>query len=164
VAAQCPSVKRIACESTFSATGLMLHYTLRWSSLYLPDRIMKLFPVWHLRATMRVVQWISQVRRRCRYTNLESWLPRLRTRPVLLIAGEADTYVAPAISRDLCRRMQPACNGVWVVPDAKHNMARQVAPDSYDRMLASFFAAPAGATPIEIGLGQPQDASKAPCL
>lgn len=139
-AARSPDVRCVACESAFSTTSLMLHFTLRWSSWYVPQWVMRPIPTWHLRNTLRCVQWISGLRKGCRYTNLERWLPRLRDRPVLMIAGEADTYVLPEITRALCERMRPGCRDLWVVPGAKHNLARQADPEAYDRRLASFFA------------------------
>ena len=140
-AARTPEVRCVACESAFSTTSLMLHFTLRWSSMYVPNWVMRPIPIWHLRNTLRVVQWISGLRRGCRYTNLERWLPLLHDRPVLMIAGQADTYVLPEMTRTLCERIPAGCRQFWAVPGAKHNMARQADPNAYDRRLAGFFAA-----------------------
>lgn len=139
-AARCPDARCIACESTFSTMSLMTHYTLRWASLYVPDWVMRPIPGWHLTTTLHVVQWLSQLRRRCRYTNLERLLSRLRDRPVWLIAGKRDSYVPPEIARMLCVRIGAACQGVWVVPKAKHNGSRPVEPQLYDRRLGEFFS------------------------
>ena len=137
-AARTPGIRLVASEGAYSTTSLMVRFTLRLSSMYIPDWSMRPIPLWHLRNTLRMVQWIGGLRRRCRYTNLERWLPRLCNRGVLVIAGEADAYVLPEMSRQLCGRMGPACT-LWEVPGAKHNMARQTNPDEYDRRLAEFF-------------------------
>lgn len=139
-AARCRQVRCIACEGVFSTDGLMLHYTLRWASLYAPHWLLRLFPIWHIRWTLQITRLLSRLRKRCRWTNLERRLLRLRDRPVLMIAGARDTYVPPEITQSLCRRIGRSCRSVWIVPDAKHNMAREVAPAEYDHRLVEFFS------------------------
>ena len=97
-------------------------------------------PMWHLKMTLNLARRISQLRRRCRYTNLERLLPRLAKKHVLLITGARDTYVSPEISEQMRRRIGEDCRPVWTVPKAKHNMARQVVPEAYDQTLVDFFS------------------------
>ena len=148
-AARSADVRCVACEGAFTTESMMLHFTLRWARLYIPDWILWLLPEWHVRQTLAMVRWVSQSRRNCRYTHVERWLPKLRTRPVLLIAGGRDTYVDPGIAEEIGRRIAGAETDLWVVPEAKHNLAREIAPGEYDRRLIAFFgrlaAAPTGA-------------------
>lgn len=148
-AGRSPNVRCVACEGAFSTHSLFLHYTLRWASLYVPGWILRLVPVWHLRLTLVLACRLSQFRRRCRYAHLERLLPKLRHTPVLMIAGGRDTYVLPEITEELCRRIGPGCRGVWVVPRAKHNMARQVDALEYDRRLVEFFSQAVQAPHVE---------------
>ncbi len=133
-------VRCIACEGAFSTAGLLLHFTLRWASLYIPSWVLKPIPFWHIRITLAITQWLSQKRRGCRYTNLERWLPGLRDRPVLMIAGSRDTYVHPEISSMLFNRIGRDHATLWMVEGAKHNVARQVDPEAYDNRLVDFFS------------------------
>ena len=138
-AAKCPDVRAVACEGAFSTRTLRMHFALRWASLYIPEWVLKPVPMWHIRLTLNVAQWLSQKRRRCRYTKLERLLPRWRPRRVLMIAGGRDTYVHPDIAKTLCRCIGHAGAAVWIVDDAKHNRARQVVPEEYDNRLVEFF-------------------------
>lgn len=157
-AARRGEVQCVACEGVASAESLMLHYTLRWASLYAPEWVMRVFPVWHVRMTLQVTRWISQIRRRCRYTTLERRLSRLRRTPVFMITGGADTYVPPEIPQSLCQKIGPSCRGVWVVRRAKHNAAREVSADEYDARLLQFFSclSQPGRTPDQTRSGQLQ--------
>jgi pimeloyl-ACP methyl ester carboxylesterase len=138
-AARSPSVRAVAVEGAFSTDAMMVFYTYRWAELYVPRWVIRLAPEWHLAATMRFARRISQLRRGVRYCVLERWLPQLAGRPVLLVTGEKDSYVAPVIAERLRRQIGPSCRPLWVVPDAKHNQARLADPDGYDRQLRAFF-------------------------
>lgn len=138
-AARTPGVQAVAAEGAFSTDGMMLYYTFRWAELYLPSYILRFLPEWHIRRTLRIVRRVSQFRHGVRYAILERDLPRLAGRPVLLVTGGRDSYVAPAIVERLRASVGPSCKPVWVVPGAKHNQARATAPEEYDRRLADFF-------------------------
>jgi fermentation-respiration switch protein FrsA (DUF1100 family) len=137
--ARCPAVRCVACEGVYSISSLALHYTLRWVSLYFPPFVVRLLPIWHLRLTLTLSRWISQVRRHCRYITLESWLPLLRDRPVLMIADGRDTYVLPEVSETLFKAF-PKSSAYWLAKGAKHNMARETDPTEYDRRIIEFFS------------------------
>lgn len=139
-AARNRGVQGVACEGAFSTNGLMMHYACRWVSLLVPTRLLNLVPKWHIRVTLLLARWMSQLKNGCRYTNLERCLPRLRNRSVLLITGERDTYVLPELTQKLSEKIGGGRCEVWVAPGAKHNMARQVDAESYDGKLVTFFA------------------------
>lgn len=138
-AASHPEVAAVACEGAYSNTALTLYFTYRWASLYVPDWLLKPFPVWHIRLTIRLVQFVSGFRKNCRYTRIEHLLPRLRDRHTLLIAGERDSYVDVEITKEIARRMAKPDDTVWVVAGAKHNMARSVRQNEYDERIVEFF-------------------------
>ncbi len=138
-AARSSHVLAVAADSAFSTEGMMLHYADRWAELYVPRWLHRLLPEWHLMERMRFSRRVSGWRHGVRYALLERWLPRLQDRPVLLISGGKDSYVAPPIAERLRRCIGPSCEPVWYVPGAKHNQARQVATRDYDTQLCSFF-------------------------
>jgi pimeloyl-ACP methyl ester carboxylesterase len=139
-AARCRDVACIACEGAFATESMSLHYTLRWAALYAPDWLLRFVPVWHLRTSLRLVHRVSAWRRNCRYVHLESELPRLSQIPVLMVAGQRDTYVHADVTRNLCAIIPSPAKDFWIVEGAKHNMGRQVAPEEYDRRLVQLFS------------------------
>lgn len=138
VAAENPEVQAACCEGAYSTKRLMMYFTQRWAFLYLPDWTMKLIPAWHFEFTLWLVRLASQWHRRCRYVIVERWLPRLRSRPVLLIAGERDNYVHPEISLGIRGDIGDSAD-VWIAPRAKHNRAREADQLEFDRRLVEFF-------------------------
>lgn len=139
-AARCPDVECVAADGAFSTDRMMLHYTRRWIRLYVPQWLLRLVPWWHVRLTLRLMRWTSQKRRGCQYASFDRWLPQLRSTSVFLVVGHRDNYVDPEIVNEMAQQIGPSCREVWVVPDAKHNMARQVQPEEYDRRLVEFFS------------------------
>lgn len=137
-AAEDPAVQAVCCEGAYSTRRLMMYFTLRWAFLYVPDWAMKLIPSWHFEFTLWLVRLTSQWKRHCRYVIVERWLPRLRARPVLLIAGERDNYVHPEISQGLKSDIGDSAE-VWIAPKAKHNRAREADPAEFDRRVVEFF-------------------------
>jgi uncharacterized protein len=133
-----PSIRRVAVEGTFTTDQLMEHYTLRWAALYVPQWLMNLFPLWHVRGTLAMVRSISQLRRKCRYVRLERALSQLKNQSVLLIHGERDSYVPKETATMLARQL-PGNHVFWLVPHANHNKAREAAAEEYDRRLVEFF-------------------------
>lgn len=139
-AAQCDSVRRVCTDGAYSCNEMLLHFTARWGRLYIPEWMLRLQPRWHMTSTLWVIRSVSEVRRGCQYANIEKAVSRLREKPVFMLSGERDTYVIPRLTLDLQARTGQSDSGVWIVPGAKHNMARQTASDEYDRRLVEFFS------------------------
>ncbi len=138
VAAQRPEVLRVATEGAFGTQMLMMAHARHFVPIAAPPMLARLFPDWHIRVTITLARWISQRRRHCRYAMLERVLPRLSDKPALVIAGMRDTYVLPEVAHEIARLIgQP--DAVWTVAKAKHNLARSVSPEEYDRRLVEFF-------------------------
>ncbi len=133
------NVRRVACEGAYSTQSLLLHYSRRWATLFLSDRVLALIPGWHTWLTLTLVRLTSQIRRKCRYVSLKRDLRRLSKKPVLMITGERDTYVIPSLSLSLSKDIGEDCQ-MWVVPNAKHNMARTADVAEYDSRLIDFFS------------------------
>jgi pimeloyl-ACP methyl ester carboxylesterase len=139
-AAERRNVGAVFCEGAYSTDSLMLHFMMRWATLYVPGWALKLVPRWHYQITSKLVRWTSSILRRRRYVVLEKWLPRLRNRPVLLVSGERDNYVHSDVARELQRRIRSSSAAIWHVPRAKHNQARATDGAEYDRRLTDFFS------------------------
>jgi uncharacterized protein len=138
-AAESEQVKAVCCEGAYSTDSLMVHFISRWATMYVPRVLMQALPVWHIRVTSVLVRWTSLFVRRRRYIALEQWLPKIKNRSVLFVAGGRDSYVDPEIGRELSKRIDSSEVQFWLVPKAKHNRARHVGPAEYDRRLREFF-------------------------
>lgn len=152
-AARDPRIRRVATDSVYSCDEMLLHFMTRWESLYFPEWGLKQFPRWHWRLTFLMIRAVSQLRRGCRYANIEAALTRLRDTPLFMLSGKRDTYVGPPITANLYSRSGQNAYPVWIVPDAKHNQSRPTAPDEYDCRLLEFFSG------IESIDGRPQPAA-----
>lgn len=119
---------------------MMSVYASRWITLYIPQRLVQWIPQWRVRFTLAVVRRKSEWHRGCRYVLVERWLRSLRKKPTLFISGERDNYVLPSITHNMAKLAACDPENVWIVPRAKHNMARRNAPEEYDAKLSEFFA------------------------
>lgn len=140
-AARSPQVELVITEAAYSTISMVLSHCRRWLSLLTSKWISKMIPNWHIRMTVACIKLRSQRKRNCRYTNLESLLPRLRDRDVLMISGKSDNYSTPMVTRNLFQKIGGDQCEMWFVDGAKHNMARHVAQDEYDARLIKFCSA-----------------------
>ncbi len=138
-AADCPQVQAYCGEGTYTIDRLLEHFALRWAQLYLPPWAFPYLPRWHLRLTLRLARWTSQWRRHVRYAIAERRLAALRRLPVLLIAGERDTYVHPTVTKGIVATIGGSQSSVWEVAGAKHNQAREAVGLQYDTRVVEFF-------------------------
>jgi uncharacterized protein len=140
VAAESPRITAVCGEGTYTIDSLMEHFVVRWARLYLPDWVLAVLPLWHIRGTIRLARWCSAVQRGVRYAIVEPSLARLRLCSVMLIAGERDNYVKPQITREICRKLDSPFAEVWEVAGAKHNEGRMMGRAEYDRRVVAFFS------------------------
>lgn len=130
------SVECVVSDSGFTTDTLMVLYAARWVQYYAP-RWFRL-PEWHLYISCRLARFVSEFRRKVRHPSLGRLLPALRRRNVLLIAGKRDTYV-PCESSIRIRKRIGGDSTVWLVPRARHNLARQTNPQEYDKRIVDLF-------------------------
>jgi pimeloyl-ACP methyl ester carboxylesterase len=94
-------------------------------------------PLW----VFRFVGWAGRVRSekrlKCRFPDIERATARLAPRPWLMIHGEKDAYIVPAIARALYEEAREP-KELWIVPKAKHNRCRDLAPEEYNARVAGF--------------------------
>jgi uncharacterized protein len=139
-AARCPRVRCVAADGAYGCSEMLLHFTNRWGRLYFPDALLRLLPRWHIEISLWLIRRASEFRKGHLYAGVEQALSSLRRRPVLMISGERDNYVHPEITMALHARTGQDESGTWIVPDAKHNMARDIDRVEYDRRLVDFFS------------------------
>ena len=137
-AADEPDVWGVITDGAFPTRGTMLAYILRWAEIYVSSPYFwKMMPEW----VFRYLAWAGRVRseRRlnCRYPDVESAVSRIAPRPWLMIHGEKDAYILSSIARSLFARAGEP-KELWIVPKAKHNRCREVAPKVYEERLAAF--------------------------
>ncbi len=139
-AARCELVRCVATDGAVACNFLLEHYVHRWGRLYFNDRFLRSIPRWHELFSLWLIRRVSEFRRGMRYANIERSLAQLRNKPVLLISGERDTYIFPEMTRRLFALTGQDASRLWIVPQAKHNMARQTALQEYDSRLIEFFS------------------------
>jgi pimeloyl-ACP methyl ester carboxylesterase len=136
-----PRVWGVVTDGAFPTRGTMLAYILRWAEIYVGVKT-----IWrHLpMQAYEFLAWSSrkrvQGRLNCRFPDVERATARLAPRPLLMIHGEKDSYIGPAIARALFDHAGDP-KDLWVVPKAKHNRCREVASEEYPERVAGFFLA-----------------------
>ncbi len=138
LAAEDPTVWAVATDGAFPTHETMLSYVLRWAEIYVGNmKFWGRLP----RCLFAFAAWAGRIRAQRnlhrRFPMVERAAARLGPRPWLAIHGARDAYIGPEIARDLVSRA-PAAE-LWLVPDAKHNRCRDVAPELYRERLSRFF-------------------------
>ena len=124
-------------DGAFIINKLMQFFAVRWAELYVPRKWLAYLPKWHISSTLFFARAISQYKRGVKYATLGADLPKLRSKHIFLIAGKRDSYVKPEMTDEIDRRTGGDAE-IWIAPKAKHNMARTLNQDEYDRRLVDF--------------------------
>lgn len=132
-----PQIRWIVTESAFCTQMIQHWFARHWAKLFVPDWLLRLVPDWHVRWTVDLARGMTAWRRGLRYPVLRRLLPRLAGRPVLMISGKRDSYVKPDIARQMQQCAGEGCE-LWLVPKARHNDARTIDQDAYDRRVTGF--------------------------
>jgi fermentation-respiration switch protein FrsA (DUF1100 family) len=133
-----PAVWGVITDGAFPTRGTMLAYILRWAEIYVSNPyIWKRMPTWIFRFAGWAGRVRSERRLNCRFPDVERAVARLGPRPWLMIHGEKDAYIGPEIARRLFAEASEP-KELWVVPQAKHNRCREMAPEAYADRVAGF--------------------------
>ncbi len=138
VASTDPWVRCVAADGMYGTHTTMVPYMQRWIQIYSgAHRIQRALPRWFY--GMIGGAGVKRVARNrgVTYPSVEKAAARLN-RPLLMIHGEGDTYIKPAMARALFARAAGA-KKLWLVPKAKHNQALHVAGPEYHRAVVQFF-------------------------
>jgi fermentation-respiration switch protein FrsA (DUF1100 family) len=134
-----PFVRCFVTDGMFAAYTTLVPYMRQWFRIYNNHHVRQaLLPAWYYGlvglAGLRLAGW----ERRCRFVHLETALPRLAPRPLLMIHGEGDNYIKPDMARRLYQRARRP-KEFWLVEGAKHNQAFHLAGEEYRRRVLEFF-------------------------
>ena len=150
LASRDPAVGALITDGIFSTRRTLLNYMRRWVSIFADVRLVySHLPDWVFRMYERLTLLVSQLRLGVRFLCLEEALAGRRC-PLLMIHGEADSYIDVAQARWLYG-LAAEPKELWVVPGARHNQAAGVAAREYQQRILRFLSAHLGApqpTPV----------------
>lgn len=133
-----PGVRCLVTDGAYATYTTMVPYMKRWIGIYSQrHRIQKALPGWFY-GLLGVTGVKTVARNRgVTYPSIEKAAGKVR-RPVLMIHGEADTYIKPDMGKALFDRLKGPKEW-WAVPKAKHNQALHAAGDEYHARVVLFF-------------------------
>jgi len=138
--AQSKAISCVATEGAFTTDSLMLYFTVRWATLYVPFWLMAILPDAHLAFTLSIVRRISQMRHGCKYVVMERVLSKLKDRPILMMSGMKDSYVKKHIAEHIIKKAGgQEHHQIWRIKKAKHNLGRETNAEVYDEHVLDFF-------------------------
>jgi pimeloyl-ACP methyl ester carboxylesterase len=139
LAAEDRSVKCVITDGAYGTYLTVVPFMRRFVSIYSPHkRIQAIAPdALYGAIGMAAIRKVAKARQ-VRFQWVESAAKRISV-PVLMIHGEADSYIKPEMAEALFRRVGAPEKEFWAVPGAKHNQALHVAPADYARRIVDFF-------------------------
>jgi uncharacterized protein len=139
VAGQDSYIRCCVTDGSFATYTTLVPYMKHWFRIYNNHyAIQGLIPLWFYGLIGLVGIWRTERQRRCRFPHLERYLPCLAPRPLLMIQGMADTYIKPDMTTRLFTFAREP-KELWLVENAKHNQALQVAGEEYRQRVLQFF-------------------------
>ncbi|HEY7309401.1 MAG TPA: hypothetical protein VH643_08600 [Gemmataceae bacterium] len=134
-----PYVRCCVTDGVFATYTTLIPYMRQWFRIY-NNRyaVQGLIPGWFYGMIGMVGIRQIERERRCRFSHLEKHLPRLAPRPLLMIHGKGDTYIKPEMAARLFE-FAGSPKEFWLVENAKHNQALQVAGEEYRQRVLQFF-------------------------
>jgi pimeloyl-ACP methyl ester carboxylesterase len=134
-----PWIRCVATDGAFATRTTMIPYMKKWVEIYAKSPwLVWMLPHFVYVAVARYALRKLRKERRTHYPSMEKAIGRLSPRPLFMIHGEKDTYIKPAIARDLFA-LARAPKEFWLVAGAKHNQALHVAGEAYHAQLIEFF-------------------------
>jgi pimeloyl-ACP methyl ester carboxylesterase len=134
-----PFIRCCVVDGAFATMTTIVPYMRQWIMIYTRRwKLARMIPLWYYRYAARCALAQVEAARHCHYADLESALPRLAPRPLLMIHGGADNYIKPEMARTLFEHARQP-REFWLVDSAKHNQAMQVANGEYRRRVLEYF-------------------------
>jgi dipeptidyl aminopeptidase/acylaminoacyl peptidase len=141
VAARDPYIRCCVTDGVFATYTVLVPYMKQWFRIYNSHyAIQGLIPLWFYGLIGLVGMRKIEHERRSRFPHLERYLPRLAPRPLLMIHGLDDTYIKAEMTGRLFEIAREP-KELWMVENAKHNQALQVAGEEYRQRVLRFFEA-----------------------
>jgi fermentation-respiration switch protein FrsA (DUF1100 family) len=134
-----PWVRCFATDGVFAAYTTLVPYMRNWIRIYNDSYfIQQVIPLWYYGAVGLIALKGIQRQRCCEFVHLDRLIGKLAGRPLLMIHGEADTYIKPDMARALFDEAQEP-KEFWLVEGAKHNGALHAAGAEYRERVLEFF-------------------------
>jgi uncharacterized protein len=128
-------------DGMFATYTVLVPYMRQWFRIYNRDYVMQgLLPSWYYGHIGLIGMRRIEKDRHCRFPHLERKIGKLAPRPLLMIHGGADNYIKPEMAEALFEKAGPP-REFWLVENAKHNQALQIANGEYRRRVLEFFEA-----------------------
>jgi pimeloyl-ACP methyl ester carboxylesterase len=138
-AAADPGVRAVVTDGAFPTNLTQLAYMLRWAKIYIGEGLLyQLTPAWYYSLLCGIARTLAARRHGCRFLRVARAIRRISPRPLLMIHGAKDNYVIPEIAQQLfIHAGEP--KQFWLVANARHNGAVQVAGSLYSSRVLEFF-------------------------
>jgi pimeloyl-ACP methyl ester carboxylesterase len=137
--AQDPLVPALIVDGLFSTRRTLLEYMHRWVSIFADVRVVySRLPEWIFRMYEKLALLVSALRLGVHFLSPEEAV-RARRCPLLMIHGEADSYIDVAQARWLYEQAAGP-KELWIVPEARHNQAVTVAGNLYQQRVLEFLS------------------------
>jgi len=149
--------RRIRCcvtDGMFAVYTTVVPYMRHWVKIYSRlTWLQKVLPdIFY--GTIGIIAFRRVARERnCDFPPLEKAVASLRDQPLLMIHGEKDTYIRPAMAETLFKKSQTRWGGerkFWLVEGARHNEGLAKRPAEYTKLVCDF---------LDRSLGEPSVAS-----
>jgi pimeloyl-ACP methyl ester carboxylesterase len=138
-AAHDTNVQAVIVDGMFSTRRTVLEYMHRWVSIFADVRVIySRLPEWIFRMYEKLTLLVSELRLGVHFLSLEEAV-RARRCPLLMIHGEADSYIDVDHARWLYAQAAPP-KELWIVPEARHNQAVTVAGNLYQQRVLEFLS------------------------
>ena len=138
VATKDRTVRCLVTDGAFGLRTVMLPYMRHWMRIYNKNFLVHgLFPGWFYTHFALICVRRVERQRKGRFFHLEPRMGRLR-QPLLMIHGEADTYIKLEMARAIFR-LARGPKEFWTVPGARHNQSIALAGPEYARRVVEFF-------------------------
>lgn len=137
-AARDSRIRAVVTDGAYSSYRTLRDYIYKWVSIFVRARWMYAYsPEFLYQFVTWVAMKFSELRMRGRVVSVDRAVKRMKV-PVLMVHGERDNYLSLDHVRYLAglneRQVQ-----LWVVPEANHNEAVDLAPEEYRARLTEFF-------------------------
>jgi len=138
MAAMGKPVRAVATDGAFGLITTMTPYMRHWVRIYNKNFLVHgLLPTWFYAALARAGLGMVERERKVRFFRPEKIAGQM-DRPLLMIHGEADSYIKPEMGRAVFNRARGP-KEFWVVPKARHNQALATAGAEYADKVTAFF-------------------------
>ena len=136
-AARDKRIRAVVADGAYPIDGMQRHYIRRFAGFTRLAPLVARIPDVCLFSFCKWCKFLVGLRRGCRFLNVEQFAGSVR-QPVFMIYGERDSYVPLSVIQEF-RSTVAGRTKLWLVPDARHNGAVQLATELYHRRISRFF-------------------------